>query len=138
MALKTKDKDDFTTVIEAVEYIISHFREPLEAKGGDMSSIHDEVEEVVQYTRKFFSIADDYNEIWYKFHVVLDATKWPNVLLLCNLLFSLPVFNGHFESIFSAMNVIKTEKRATMHTNTLSDLIEIHTEGTPMANFFTR
>ena len=83
-----KDNDGFTAVIEAVEYIISHFREPLEAKGGNMSSIHDEVEEIVQYTRKFFSIADDYHKIWYKLHVMPDATKWPNVLLLCNLLFS--------------------------------------------------
>ena len=60
-----KDNDGFTAVIEAVEYIISHFREPLEAKDGDMSNIHDEVEEVVQYTRKIFSIADDYHKIWY-------------------------------------------------------------------------
>ena len=118
-----KERDGFTEVIEAVEYIISHFREPLEAKGGDMSSIHDEVEEAVQYARKFFSIADDYHKIWYKLHVVPDASKWPNVLLLCNLLFSLPVSNGRVESIFFSMNVIKTERRATMHTNTLSDLI---------------
>ena len=56
-------------------------------------------------------------------------------MLLCNLLFSLPVSNGHVESIFSSMNVIKTERRVTMHTNTLSDLIEIHTEGASMADF---
>ena len=61
------------------------------------------------------------------------ATKWRNLLFLCILLSSLPVFNGRVKSIFSAMNVIETERRATMHTNTMSDLIEIHTEGTPMA-----
>ena len=65
-----------------------------------MSSIHDEVEEAVQYARKFFSIADDYHKIWYKLHVVPNATKRPNVLLLCNLLFSLPVSNDRVESIF--------------------------------------
>ena len=67
-----KERDGFT---EVIEYIISHFREPLEAKGGDMSSIHDEVEEAVQYARKFFSIADDYHKIWYKLHVVPDTSK---------------------------------------------------------------
>ena len=36
-----------TKVIKAIEHIIACFREPLEAKGGDMSSIHDEVEKVV-------------------------------------------------------------------------------------------
>ena len=34
-----KEEGGFTEVIEAVEYIITHFREPLEAYGGDMSSI---------------------------------------------------------------------------------------------------
>ena len=95
-----------------------------------MSSILDEVEEVIQYARKFFSIADDYHKIWYKLHVVPDAS-------LCNLLFSLPVSNGRVESIFSSMNVIKTERRATMHTDTLSDLIEIHTEGASLADFLS-
>ena len=132
-----KEKDGFTEVIEAVEYIIARFREPLEAKGGDMSSILDEVEDAVQYARKFFSIADDYHKIWYKLHVVPDASKWPNVLLLCSLLFSLPVSNGRVESIFSSMNVIKTERRASMHTDTLSDLLEIHTEGTSLAEFLS-
>ena len=95
-----KEKDGFNEVIEAVEHIIIHFREPLESKGGDMSSIHDEVEEAVQYARKFFSIADDYHKIWYKLHIVPDASKWPNVLLLCNLLFSIPISNGYVESFF--------------------------------------
>ena len=132
-----KEKDGFTEIIEAVEYIIAHFREPLEAKGGDMSSILDEVEDAVQYARKFFSITDDYHKIWYKLHVVPNASKWPNVLLLCSLLFSLPVSNGRVESIFSSMNVIKTERRASMHTDTLSDLIEIHTEGASLADFLS-
>ena len=48
--------------------------------------IHDEVEEAVLYARKFFSIVDDYHKIWYKLYVVPDASEWPNVLLLCNLL----------------------------------------------------
>ena len=70
-------------------------------------------------------------------HVVPDASKWPNVLLLCSLLFSLPISNGRVESIFSSMNVIKTERRASMHTDTLSDLLEIHTEGTSLAEFLS-
>ena len=46
-----KEKESFNEVIEAVEYIIAHSREPLEAISGDMSSILDEVEDAVQYTR---------------------------------------------------------------------------------------
>ena len=35
------------------------------------------------------------------------------------------------------MNVIKTERRASMHTDTLSDLIEVQTEGASLAEFFS-
>ena len=42
-----KEEDGFTEVVEAVEYIIARFREPLEAKGGDMSRILDEVKDAV-------------------------------------------------------------------------------------------
>ena len=54
-----------------------------------------------------------------------------------SLLFSLPVPNGRVESVFSSMNVIKTERRASVHTDTLSDLMEIHTEGASLAEFFS-
>ena len=101
-----------------------------------MSSIHDEVVEAVQYARKLFSIADDYHKTWYKLHVIPDTSKWPNVLLLCNLLFSIPVSNGYAESIFSSINIIKTERTATMRTDTLSDLIKIHTEEISLADFY--
>lgn len=74
-----KVKDGFTEVIEAAEYIVTHFRRHLEAKGGDMSSIYDEAEEAVQYARKFFSMADDYHKIWYKLYVVPHSSKWPNI-----------------------------------------------------------
>ena len=46
-------------------------------------------------------------------YVIPDSFKWPNVLLLCELLFSLPVSNGHVESVFSSVNVIKCERRAS-------------------------
>ena len=74
------EEDGLTEVIEVVKCIIARFRERLEAKGGDISSIFDEVEDAVQYARKFFSIANDSHKIWYKLHVVLDAY---NGLMYC-------------------------------------------------------
>ena len=75
------EKDGFTEVIEDVEYIIACVRKPLKAKGGDMSNILDEVEDAAQYARKFFIRTDHYQKIWYKLHVVLDASKWPNLAI---------------------------------------------------------
>ena len=75
-----KEKDGFAEVVEAVEYIIARFREPLEVKGGDMSSILDEVEDAVQYARKFFSIADDTTR--YGINCMLYRMP-PNGLMYC-------------------------------------------------------
>ena len=117
-----KEKDGFTEGIDAVEYIIACFRESRKAKGGNMSSILNEVEDAVQYARKFFSIANDYHKIWYKLHVIPDASKWSNVLL-CSLLFVLPVSNGHVEGIFSSIKLMllkltKEQACITIHCQT--------------------
>ena len=71
-----EEKDDFTTIQQAVEYLTSHFREPLEAKGVSLASIQDEIEEIVHYDRKYLSIGtESYQKIWYKLHTIPDARK---------------------------------------------------------------
>ena len=44
-----EEENDLAEIREAVEYITSHFREPLEAKGVTLANIQDEVEEIVLY-----------------------------------------------------------------------------------------
>ena len=130
------EADDLSEIVAAVEYITSHFREPLEVVSANLASIQDEVEEVVDYARKYLSIqSESYQKIWYKLHISPDASKWPNVLVLAELLFSLPFSNGRVERIFSSMKIIKTDRRTNLHTNTLSDLLEIQVEGPSLQNF---
>lgn len=135
----SEDKEDdpqLTEIKEAGEYIISHFREPLEAKNVTLGNLQDEIEDVVLYARKYLGIGTEcYQKIWYKLHKTPDAVKWPNVLRICELLFSLPFSNGHVERMFSVMKVIKTEKRARLRSDTLSDLLEVQVEGLPLASF---
>ena len=129
--------DDLAEVREAVELITSHFREPLEAKGVNLACIQDEVEEIVCFARKFLNIStEDYTKIWYKLHTSPDAgSKWPNILRICKLVFSLPFTNSHVERLFSTLKIIKTDRRTRLHTATLSDLLEIQVEGPPLASF---
>ena len=109
---------------------------PLEAKNVSLCSIQDEVEEAVQYARNFLSVSQDtHKKIWYQLHTVPDSSKWPNVLQLSELLFSLPFSNAHVEIIFSTLKVIKTERRTQLKRQTLSDLLEIQVEGPPLAEF---
>ena len=75
------DVDNLAEIRDAVEYITSHFRDPLEAKGVNLASIQDEVEEIVPYARKYLSIDQEgYQKVWFKLHVSPDAeSKWPNI-----------------------------------------------------------
>ncbi len=67
-----------------LQWSTSHFREPLDVVCANLASIQDEVEEVIDYARKYLSIqSESYLKIWHP----ADATKWPNVLVLAELLF---------------------------------------------------
>ena len=132
------DEDDhiLVEILSAVEYITSFFRQPLEAKGANLPSVRDEMEEIVEYARKYLSLdREGYRKVWYKLHISPDAVRWPNILLLCELGFSLPFSNGHVERLFSSLKLIKTDRRTRLQTSTLRDLLEIHTEGPPLASF---
>ena len=133
----SENTDDLEEIRKAVEYVTSQFRQPLEAKGVDLTSIQDQVEEIVTYTRKYLKIGtEDYQKIWYKLHTspVADST-WPGILRLSELIFSLPFSNGHVERLFSTLKFIKTDWRTRLQTETLSDLLDIRVEGPPLSNF---
>jgi len=50
-------------------------------------------------------------------------------------LFSLPFSTAKVERTFSILKAIKTEKRTSLNSNTLEDLLEIKTEGPPLGSF---
>ena len=92
--------DHFAEVRTAVKHIISIFRVPLKAKGMCVASIQDKVEDVVSYARKYLLIgSENYHKIWYKLHSSPDSSRWPNILILCELLFSLPISTSRVEHI---------------------------------------
>jgi len=108
---------DFTmfNVRESVDSLVTKFRDPLEAKGASLSSVQDEVEEIIEYSRKFLAIStSSYREIWYKLHTCHDCNRWPNLLLLSELVFSLPFSNSRVEQIFSSLGCIKTKRRTNL------------------------
>ena len=135
MGAGDEDNDDKSHIKEAVEHIISVFREPLEAKGAELFSLQDELEEVVDFFRRYLNTGEEYKKVWYKLFTAPDARKWPNVLLLCKLLFSLPFTNSKVERAFSIMKIIKTDRRNSLNTSTLDDLMEINVEGPTPENF---
>ena len=128
--------DDLAEIQTAVEHITAHFREPLAAKNICFISIPDELEEAVTYARKYLSInQESYQKVWYKLYISPDSAKWPNVLKLCELLFSLPFSNAYVERMFSYLKIIKTDRRTNLKPDTMSDLLDIQVEGPPLDNY---
>ena len=111
----TEVTDDKAEIRKAVEYIVTVFREPLEAKGTCIFALIDEVDEVVDFYRKFVkSQGEDYRKVWYKLFTAADSRKWANILFVAELLFSLLFTNSKVERTFSTMKVIKTDRRTSL------------------------
>ena len=67
----------------------------------DCSLVQEEWDHMVEYGRTFlYLVQDDYKINWWKLFNSVDASKWSNVLRVIELLFCLPVSNGHLEKSF--------------------------------------
>lgn len=130
------DDDCLSEVKAALVSITDVFRAPLEAKGVDLTSILDEIEDIVDYARTYLRIGcDSYKKVWYQLYLSPDAVKWPNILLVSELLFSLPFSTAKVERLFSTLKIIKNERRTNLSCSTLNDLLEVNTEGPTLSNF---
>ena len=114
--------DRLIEVKAALVNIIDIFRAPLQAKGVDITSTLDEIEDIVEYARTYLRIGQEtYRKIWYQLRPSPDAVKWPNVLLISELLFSLPFSTAKVERLFSTLKIIKNERRRNLSCSTLND-----------------
>ena len=129
--------DDCLSEIKAALLSITDiFRAPLEAKGADLTSILDKIEDIVDYAQTYLRIgSDSYSKVWYKLYSSPDSTKWPNIILVSELLLSLPFSTANVERFFSTLKIIKNEKRTNLSCSTLNDLLEVNTEGPTLSNF---
>lgn len=120
----------------AVDYIVQVFREPLESRGMCIATIQDELEEAVEYARQYLAIGtESYRAIWYKLHTSPNAGKWSNLLMLCELIFSLPFTTSRVEQMFTMLKTMKTKRRTSLYTTTLCDLMELNIEGSSLSEF---
>ena len=88
-----------------------------------MNSVsQDEIEEVVHYAGTYLPLAtESYRQIWYKLHISPNSVRWPNILLLCELVFSLPFTTCRVEQMFSLLRVVKIKCRTNLQTSTLHE-----------------
>ena len=97
-----ENSDDRLSEIKgALVKITDIFQAPLEARGINITASLDEVEDIVEYARAYLrSGCDSYKTIWYQLKSSPDSSKWPNVFLITDLLFSLPFLTAKVERYF--------------------------------------
>ena len=130
---KAVDENDS---LESVDRVVQQFFIPLESAGADVGEIHSEFEAVLQYATMYISLSTfDYRAVWWRLFHAPCASEWANVLILAELLFSLPASNGNLERVFSQLNVIKSNKRTSLLNDTLDDLLMVSTMTSPLKDF---
>ena len=97
------DDPSLMEVKSAIELIFLSFIDPLEAHDVSLSILLDEIEDVIDYARRYLVLeSTDYRKVWYNLHICPDSSKRPNILLLCELAFSLSFSNGRVKQCFRA------------------------------------
>ncbi len=90
----------------------------------------------MQYAIQFVTLSTmDYRAVCWRMFNAPAASEWSNVLILVELLFSLPASNGKLERVFSQMNVIKTKKRSLLTNESLDDLLLLTIDGVLLKDF---
>lgn len=74
-----------------------------------MFPLREEWDDMVDYAKRYLNLVQvEYQVLWWKLFNSVDAKKWTNILSLVELLFCLPVSNGHVERVISQLKITKT------------------------------
>lgn len=102
---------------------------PLENAGVDCSLLEQEWDDIVVYAKRYLNLVEDvYKVVCWKLYNVPDARNWTTILAVVELLFCLPISDGHLERVFSQMKLIKGERHSSLGEDLLDDLLRISVE----------
>jgi hypothetical protein len=125
--------DDTSFGHQPIEFIWERFEKPLEAAHVEHALLIEEWDDMVDFAKNFLNlVTEDYKQIWWKLYNSVDAKRWVNILTLVELLFCLPMANGHLERVFSQMKIVKTNRRTSLSEDTLDHILRIKCEGPPL------
>ena len=128
--------DDAAFGYLALQYLSERFQVPLQHANVDSAALQGEWDEIVDYAKRYLNIATEENSsIWWKLFNSPTSKDWSNILGLVELLFSLPMSNGHLERVFSQLKIIKTNRRTGLGENRLDSLLRIVTTGPPLSQW---
>jgi len=107
--------EDVSFVNTALQNLSARFEIPLQKVQVDIALLEEEWEDMAEYAKRYLNLVqEDYRMIWWKLFNSVDSKKWANILSLVELLFCLPMANGHVERLFSSLKLIKTDRRSCL------------------------
>ena len=106
--------------MSAIDRLVKRFAAPLEGAQADTDVIKTEFSDMIAHTVQYRAVSSlDYHSVrWRLFH----ASNL-NVLVLNELLFSLPASNEQLEWVFSLLSTVKVDKQSHLTNESLDDLL---------------
>jgi len=94
--------DDKSEIRATMDHIASVFHKTLELKGASLCQLNDELDDAVDFCRNYLDCKnEDYKRIWYFLDFAEDDHRWNNLLIICELLFSLLFTNSKVKKFLS-------------------------------------
>ena len=122
--------------LDEINIIIQKFEIPLKGAGANVDDILQEFAAMIEFACEYIAIHTlHYQSVWWRLFNSPQKKDWVSALLLVELLFSLPASNAKVERVFSAANIIKTEKRTVLANSSLDDLLEINCDAVSVADY---
>ena len=91
---------------------------------------------MMEYAVQYIALSTlDYHAVWWRLFHAPNHAEWSNVLILTELVFSLPASNGKLERIFSTLGTIKVDTRSRLTNESLDDQLVVKCDKIPLANF---
>lgn len=120
----------------AIERLVERFTVPLKGAQADVDEIVKEFREMISYAKQYIAISVlEYHSVWWRLFHAPNCAEWANVLVLAELLFSLPASNGKLERVFSILGTIKVDKRSLLTNESLDDLLLLNCDKIPLVRF---
>lgn len=99
LATQGWQKSEYVSFVNtALQNLSARFEIPLQKAQVDIALLEEEWEDMAEYAKRYLNLVqEDYQMIWWKLFNSVNSKKWANILSLVELLFCLPMANGHGE-----------------------------------------
>ena len=130
------DNDGNCEALVAIGRVVDQFLVPLKRAGVVFADIKDEFLEMLSFAVKYTSLSTtSYSSVWWRLFNSPNSGEWKRILILAELLFSLPSTNGKVEQTFSLLNTIKVDRRCSLSKESLNDLITLNAHKVDLQHF---